>query len=285
MASQPPAGSPSSLLDVGLYLTMNGYNWYWVAFGCMITSLLATVGLDLMRPRGLRLFHQIAIVVLTTASLAYFSMALDLSTSGPEAQIGGGAAVGPLSYVWYIMWTINLPLLLLSVLLVTGLSLAEILSTLFAAVVLVLSGLVADAVPAHARAFSLLSGAALAYVIFSLLCKGARSAYAAGDAFGTRYLLSAALLALLLLGYPAAYALAHGVGARALEPAAAAGVYGVLDVLAQPVFLFFFLYQLSQIDPGSVCGAIALGEDEEAQLARASPRRLRRCRAVVVLTY
>lgn len=39
----------------------------------------------MQRPRGIRLFHQIAIVVLTTASLAYFSMAFDLSASSVSA--------------------------------------------------------------------------------------------------------------------------------------------------------------------------------------------------------
>lgn len=119
-----------------------------------------------------------------------------------------------------------------------------------------------------------------------MLLKGTKSAYAAGDAFGTRYLLSAAFLALVLLGYPATHVLAHSSGgahALVLAPAAAAGVYGVLDVLAQPVFLLFFLHQLSRIDPGSVCGAIALEDVEEAQRSR--PRRLRRGLPIVVLTY
>lgn len=46
--------------------------------------------------------------------------------------------------MWYIQWIINLPLLLLSVLLVTGLSLSEILVALFAAVSLVVCALVSD---------------------------------------------------------------------------------------------------------------------------------------------
>lgn len=33
------------------------------------------------RPRGTRVFHQIAVVVLTTASIAYFSMASDLGAT------------------------------------------------------------------------------------------------------------------------------------------------------------------------------------------------------------
>jgi bacteriorhodopsin len=118
MVQDIPASDASySLLDVGLYLTMHGYNWFWVGFVLMISSLLLTVLLDLIvsgsyqsvvrtadsvgqnthpiqcatqRPRGIRLFHQIAVVVLTTASLAYFSMALDFSTSfrNPSAIYG-----------------------------------------------------------------------------------------------------------------------------------------------------------------------------------------------------
>ena len=211
-------------------------------------------------------------------------------------------------YVWYIMWLINLPLLLLSVLLVTGLSLLEILVTLFAAVVLVLASLVGDYVPAYGRSFAVLAGLAFAYVMYvtlptfltvqlnthqnpshNLLIKGTKSAYAAGDAFGTRYLLSAAPLTLVLLGYPSTYFLAHTTGPHALVPEVAVAAYGALDVLAQPVFLLFFLHQLSKIDAGSICGAITLGGEEDEELACASPRlaprRLRRSHGAALHTY
>lgn len=42
---------PTTLLDVGLYITgftMHGYDWFWVAFVLMISSLLLTVVLDIM---------------------------------------------------------------------------------------------------------------------------------------------------------------------------------------------------------------------------------------------
>ena len=61
----------------------------------------------------------------------------------------------------------------------------------------------------------------------NLLIKGTKTAYAAGDAFGTRYLRSAGLLALVLLAYPCTYALAHGHGgAYALGAEGAAAAYG-----------------------------------------------------------
>lgn len=35
----------------------------------------------LQRPRGTRVFHQLPIIILTTASIAYFSMASDLGAT------------------------------------------------------------------------------------------------------------------------------------------------------------------------------------------------------------
>ena len=102
--------------------------------------------------------------------------------------------------------------------------------------------------------------------------QGSRSAYAAGDVFGARYLLSASWLALALLGYP----LAH----RLVAPEAHAAATLALDVLAQPAFLLFFLHQVRQIDSGAVCGTIALAGDEELaagpSFVENASRRLRR---------
>lgn len=50
-------------------------------------------------------------------------------------------------YVRYIQWFITLPLLLLEVLLTTGVFLSDILTTLFMAIVLVISGLVGSLIP------------------------------------------------------------------------------------------------------------------------------------------
>ena len=46
--AQETAGSdaPYTLLDIGLYLTMHGYNWFWVGFVLMISSLALTIVLD-----------------------------------------------------------------------------------------------------------------------------------------------------------------------------------------------------------------------------------------------
>lgn len=115
----------------------------------------------LQRPRGTRLFHQLAIVILTTSSLAYFSMASDLGATGISTEFRADGETRQiwvrtdlcarrtwslisvrLQYVRYIQWFITFPLLLLSVLLATGLSLSDIVTALFMSMVVVISGLV-----------------------------------------------------------------------------------------------------------------------------------------------
>ena len=44
----------------------------------------------LQRPRGTRLLHQLVVIVLTTASIAYFSMASDLGATPITAEFRGG---------------------------------------------------------------------------------------------------------------------------------------------------------------------------------------------------
>ena len=44
------------------------------------------------RPRGTRLFHQLAIVILATSSLAYFSMASDLGATPISAEFRADGA-------------------------------------------------------------------------------------------------------------------------------------------------------------------------------------------------
>jgi bacteriorhodopsin len=48
--------------------------------------------LHLQRPRGTRLFHHLAIVILTTTSLAYFSMASDLGATAISTEFRGNGA-------------------------------------------------------------------------------------------------------------------------------------------------------------------------------------------------
>lgn len=102
----------------------------------------------------------------------------------------------------------------------------------------------------------------LLFCRYVLLFQGPRSAVAAGDAFNNRYLIVAGSLSLMLLAYPLSWALAEsGDFAAYYMPRIA--MYGILDCITQPVFLLFFLFQVNNIDRGSICGKIALQSEED----------------------
>ena len=67
-------------------ITTGGSDWLWAAFAVMIFSDLAMVLWSFNIPKGQRLFHQLAIVILTMASIGYFSMASDLGGTQVEPE-------------------------------------------------------------------------------------------------------------------------------------------------------------------------------------------------------
>ena len=89
------------------HLSTNGSDWLWAAFSIIALSLLGMTVLDFMvsilskplgmgdayrnlqRPRGTRLFHQLAIIVLSTMSISYFSMASDLGSTPIPVEFRG----------------------------------------------------------------------------------------------------------------------------------------------------------------------------------------------------
>ncbi|KAI0328825.1 heat shock protein 30 [Cubamyces sp. BRFM 1775] len=227
-------------------LSTHGSDWLWAVFSIFGLSLLIVTVWTFTRPRGTRLFHQIAIVVITTGALSYFSMASDLGATPIPVEFRG-FGTRQIWYVRYIQWFISFPLLLLELLLATGLSLSDIFTTLFMAIVLVITGLVAALVPSTYKwgyyTFGLL---ALFYIWYVLLHHGPRTTFAAGASLKTGYTMAAGYLSFLLLLYPLAWALSEG--ANVITVTSEMIWFGILDLLAGPVFLFFFLWKLRGIE-------------------------------------
>lgn len=63
-------------------ITTGGSDWLWAVFAVMLLADLIMIAWTATFPRGRRLFHQIAVAILTTASIAYFCMASDLGDVG-----------------------------------------------------------------------------------------------------------------------------------------------------------------------------------------------------------
>ncbi|TFY63764.1 hypothetical protein EVJ58_g3052 [Rhodofomes roseus] len=235
--------------NADLHITTHASDWLWSAFSVFGLSLLVMIGLDLLRPRGTRLFHQIAIVILATFTLGYYSMASDLGATPILVEFRGYGS-DPTRQIWYvryIQWFITFPLLVLEVLLATGLSLSDIITTLFMCIVVVISGLVGALVHSTYKwGYFSFGCAALIYIWCSLLIHGTRTAFPAGGVLRTGYIRSAGYLSFMLITYPICWACSEG--GNVISNSGEMIWYGILDILAGPVFLFFYLWHLMDVD-------------------------------------
>ena len=87
---------------------------------------------------------------------------------------------------------------------------------------------------------------ALFYIWWALIVPARSSALAIGRDYQKAFTSSAAILSFLWLLYPIAWGLADG--GNVISPDSEMVFYGVLDVLAKPVFCFIHLFMLSKLD-------------------------------------
>ncbi|KAH9829173.1 heat shock protein 30 [Rhodofomes roseus] len=228
------------------HLSTNGSDWLWTVFSIMgLGTLLAAVA-TIMRPRGTRLFHQLAVIVLTTSSIAYFSMASDLGATPITAEFRGDET-RQIWYVRYIQWFINFPTIILGLLLATGLPLSDIVTTLFMSVVVVVSGLVGALVHSTYKwGYYTFGCVALIYLWYVLLWHAPASSFAAGGVVRRGYYLATGYFSFILITYPICWACAEG--GNVITVTSEMIWYGILDILAGPVFLACFLWTLRGID-------------------------------------
>lgn len=238
--------------DAAEHLVAHGSDWLWAAFSYMAVCLFIAFGLMFKRPRGTRLFHQIAVVILATSSLAYFSMASDLGATPIPVEFrgDGGDPTRQIWYVRYIQWFINFPLLLLEVLLTTGVPLSDILVTLFMSIVLVVCGLVGALVHSTYKwGYYTFGCTALLYIWYSLLWNAPSTTLAARGVVHRGYYACAGFFSFMLITYPICWACAEG--ANVISVTSEMVWYGILDCIAGPLFLFLFLWEIRGIDYSS----------------------------------
>ncbi|KAK7693384.1 hypothetical protein QCA50_002952 [Cerrena zonata] len=233
--------------NANLNISRAGSDWLWAVFSVMGLSLLVAIALDWMRPRGTRVFHQIAVVVLTTASITYFSMASDLGATPVAVEFRDQGETRQIWFVRYIQWFITLPLLLLTVLLLTGLSLADILTVVFMGIVLVITGLIGALVPSTYKwGYYTFGGVSLLYIWYELLFRAPRTTFASGGVPKSGYRVLSGWLSFLLVLYPICWGLSEG--GNVIKPTSEMIFYGILDLFAGPVFLFCLLWNLRNVD-------------------------------------
>ncbi|MCJ1407403.1 ion channel activity [Ptychographa xylographoides] len=224
-------------------ITVRGSDWYWAVCAIMTTATLAFMGLSFTKPRRDRIFHYITAAITLVAAIAYFSMGSGLGqTPIPVEFIRSDPKVGGLMggnreifYVRYIDWFVTTPLLLTDLLLTAGMPWPTIMITILVDEVMIVTGLVGALTHSSYKwGYFVFGCLALFYVVYVLVFVARRHAAALGPQISRTFLSCGVLTIFLWFLYPIAWGLAEG--GNVIAPDSEAVFYGILDILAKPVF-------------------------------------------------
>ncbi|KAI9813861.1 MAG: ion channel activity [Thelocarpon impressellum] len=222
------------------HITTRGSNWYWTVTAIMAFSSLVFIGMGFMKPRTDRVFHYITASITLVAAISYFTMASNLGwTSIGIEFLRSNPKVSGLTrqifYVRYIDWFITTPLLLLDLLLTAGLPWPTILFTILLDEIMIVTGLVGALVKSSYKwGFFAFGFAAFFGVVWNVGWTARLHARALGPDVSRVYTLVGVWTLSLWFLYPIAWGLCEG--GNVISSDSEAVFYGVLDVLAKPVF-------------------------------------------------
>ena len=239
MGNQVLSVNPTGSLTI-FNLSTEGSNWLWSVFSLMSLSAVIVALLSMRLAPQERTLYLFNISVLTTASIAYFCMAADLGFAPVEVfQRGPGAR--QFWYVRYIDWVITTPLLLAELLLIAGLPLNVILSSIFADIVMIICGLIGGLVPSvYKWAFFVFGCVAMFWVFFNIL-SGIKSSEKIGGAKYRRvYIILTSWLLFFWTIYPIAWGLCEA--SNVISVTGEMIFYGILDIFTKPVFAILTLF-------------------------------------------
>ncbi|BGP57445.1 hypothetical protein JCM8202v2_005089 [Rhodotorula sphaerocarpa] len=232
-----------------LHMTAHGSDWLWAVFCVMTASAIIIFVLGQMtRPVGERAFHELACALCATA----FALASDLGSTPIYVEwvrdyAGAGIPTRQVWYARYIDWTITTPMLLLELLLTTGLPLSQIFIVIFFDIAMIETGLIGALVRSRYKwGFFSFGCMALFLIWYFLLFPARASAARLGSGFYKAYILSASILSFLWLLYPIAWGLCEGGNVISVDSEMV--FYGVLDLLAKPVFSFIHIFAIAKCD-------------------------------------
>ena len=241
-----------------LAITNHGSDWYFTVCAIMGVSTLAFMGMSYTKPQNHRMFHYITAGITLVAAIAYYSMGSGLGQTPIQVEFirrdsseVGSAGTREIFWVRYIDWFVTTPLLLTDLLLTAGLPTATILATILADEVMIVTGLVgALTQTSYKWGFWTFGMVAFFYVVYSLVWNGRRHANALGGSIATTYTMCGVLTIFIWFLYPIAWGLSEG--GNVIHPDSEAIFYGVLDVIAKPIFGFMLLIGHRNIDPSAL---------------------------------
>ncbi|KAF1964699.1 family A G protein-coupled receptor-like protein [Bimuria novae-zelandiae CBS 107.79] len=234
-------------------ITTHGSDWYFAVCAVMTVAGFAFMGLAMRKPRHQRIFHYITSAVMFTAAIAYFTMGSNLGFTpiGVEFPRSNPKVAGQfreIFYVRYIDWVITTPLLLLDLMLTAGMPWPTILFVIFVDEVMIITGLIGALVVSRYKWGYFAFGCfALFYIIYHLAWESRRNASRYGADVGRAFLLCGSLTSILWIVYPIAWGVCEG--GNVIAPDSEAVFYGVLDLLAKPVFGALLIWGHRNIEP------------------------------------
>ncbi len=255
-------------------ITTHGSDWYWAVCAVMTCATLAFMGLALTKPRQNRIFHYITAAVTMTAAIAYFSMASNLGWTPIDVEfVRNGGGVGGINreifYVryidWYVSYTshppehqltartrfITTPLLLMDLMLTAGMPWPTTMFIIFIDEVMIITGLVGALVRSSYKwGYFVFGCAALVYIVYMLVWDARKHANVLGKDVGSAFLYCGSLTAFLWILYPIAWGVCEG--GNVITPDSEAVFYGILDLLAKPVFGALLIWGHRNIDPAQL---------------------------------
>ncbi|KAM0553228.1 hypothetical protein ACHAPJ_007516 [Fusarium lateritium] len=234
-------------------ITVRGSDWYWAVCAIMTVSTIVFIGVGMMKPRTHRIFNYITAAITMVAAIAYFTMASNLGWApiAVEYQRSDHRVAGvyrEIFYVRYIDWFITTPLLLMDLLLTAGMPWPTVLWVILVDWVMIVTGLVGALVKSSYKwGYFAFGCAALAYIVYQLGWEARRHAYHVGSDVGRTFMTCGTLTLVLWIVYPIAWGICEG--GNIIAPDSEAVFYGILDVLAKPVFGALLLWGHRGIDP------------------------------------
>ncbi|MCJ1435756.1 ion channel activity [Xylographa pallens] len=243
--------------NADLQITTHGSDWYWAVCAVMTLASLVFLGLSFTKPRTHRLFHYITAAITLTAAIAYFSMGAGLGQVPIQAEFVrsnpsvAGAGTREIFYVRYIDWFVTTPLLLLDLLLTSGLPWPTILITILMDEFMIVTGLVGALTRSSYKwGYYVFGNLAFFYVVYVLVFVARKHAAALGPNVSRTYMTCGVLTIFLWFLYPIAWGISEG--GNVIHPDSEAVFYGILDLLAKPVFGALLLWGHRNINPAEL---------------------------------
>lgn len=225
---------------------------YFAVTAIMAVSTIAFMGLSFTKPRSQRLFHYITAAITLVAAIAYFSMGSNLGWTAiqvefPRSNPKVAGDFRQIFYVRYIDWFVTTPLLLLDLLLTCGLPTPTIIYTILMDEIMIITGLVGALVKSSYKwGYFVFGCVAFFFVAYTVVFEGRAHARALGQDIAKVYTVCGVWTIFLWFLYPIAWGVSEG--GNVIPSDSEAVFYGILDILAKPVFGALLLWGHRNID-------------------------------------